>query len=309
MGQAIVDAGQSGIRVYLSKAGRTDVSLEFPGVRAHDNVLLQVAQVVAESIGNFGSHDDWTVAAGITGLTAIHGGANTLLLALPTSVTRVVIGHDSATSYLGALGNAPGAVLAVGTGVVVTACAAATTARVDGWGHLFGDAGGGFWIGSRGLTAVLEAEDGRALSTSLTAAAIARFGAIDTLPSIVYENPDRVAAVAAFCIDVVACAEHGDSLADGILTEGARQLARSAQAALEAVGLAEDSRVVSWSGNLIQGSNYVRRLIRTELASLPVAASLVAPVGTPLDGARALINLPATHPLYGEVTRAYRNEK
>ena len=139
MGQAIVDAGQSGIRVHLSKAGRTDVSLEFPGVRAHDNVLLQVARVVAESIGHFGSHDDWTVAAGITGLTAIHGGANTLLLALPRSVTRVVIGHDSATSYLGALGNAHGAVLAVGTGVVVTACAAATTARVDGWGHLFGD--------------------------------------------------------------------------------------------------------------------------------------------------------------------------
>lgn len=309
MGQAIVDAGQSGIRVHLLRTGSSDFVREYPGVRSHEDVVLQVARVTAETIDQDGAGDDWTVSAGVTGLTAIHGGARTMLAALPEQVTGAIVGHDSATSYLGALGFAHGAVLAVGTGVVVTACAKSATARVDGWGHLFGDAGGGFWIGARGLAAVFEAADGRSPSTSLTAAAVARFGAIDTLPSIVYENPNRVAAVAAFCIDVVACAEAGDPLAHSVLAEGARQLARSAHAALDAVDLSEDDPVVSWSGNLISGSDYVRRLIRSELEALQTPARLVAPVGSPLDGARALIDLPSTHPLYDAVSRAYRNEK
>ena len=41
--------------------------------------------------------------------------------------------------------------------------------RVGGWGHLIGDEGSGFWITQQALKAVVQAEDGMAASTLLTA--------------------------------------------------------------------------------------------------------------------------------------------
>ena len=303
-----MDAGQTGVRVVISRAGHADIGREHPGIRAHGSVLLQVAAAVESSVVGIDVREPWVLAAGITGLTPSHGGADTLLRALPT-VTSVAVAHDSTTSYLGAIGDGQGAVLAVGTGVVVVACAASKISRVDGWGHLLGDAGGGFWIGARGLAAALEAFDGRAPATALTAAALERFGPFPDLPSIVYGDPDRVSVIAAFCIDVVACAAEGDAASVAILEEGARQLARSASASLDSVQLSSADRVVSWSGNLIGGSSYMRHLIQIALDCSPARARLIAPRGTPIDGAHALIDLSSAHPLYGTVSRAYRNEK
>lgn len=309
MGQLAVDAGQSGVRVLLVRDDLPDRVFEYPGVRSHENVIAQVAEVVSHALSAADSRDTWIVAAGITGLTTAHGGADTLLAQLPVDVTATVVGHDSVTSYLGALADRSGAVLAVGTGVIVTACSATAMTRVDGWGHLLGDAGGGFWIGARGLAAALEAFDGRSPATTLTTAAIERFGPVGTLPSTIYENPDRVAAVASFCVDVVACAESGDVAAHSVLAEGAHQLARSAHAALRRVHLTDVGAVVSWSGNLMTASGYVRDLVRGQLAALPLKAQLAPPLGTPIDGARALIDLPSTHPLHGAVSRASRTGK
>jgi N-acetylglucosamine kinase-like BadF-type ATPase len=308
MGRVIVDAGQSGVRVVLSRSGESDISREYTGIRSHGNVLEQVASAVETSLSGIDERGCWTLAAGITGLTPADGGANTLLDALPM-VASVAIAHDSVTSYLGAFGNNQGTVLAVGTGVVVLACATSKVARVDGWGHLLGDAGGGFWIGARGLAAALEAFDGRAPSTSLTGAALERFGSFSDLPNLVYADPDRVSAIAAFCIEVVACAEKGDPPSVAILEEATDQLARSASASLDSVQLLDDDRVVSWSGKLIGASGYVRSLLQIALERNPARARLVPPQGTSLDGARALIDLSPTHPLYDAVSRASRNEK
>jgi len=308
MGRVIVDAGQSGVRVVLSRPGHADIGREHAGIRSHGSVLRQVAAAVEASLSGIDTRDPWALAAGITGLTPADGGADTLLHALPM-VTSVAMAHDSAASYLGAFGHHQGAVLAVGTGVVVIACAASRVARVDGWGHLLGDAGGGFWIGARGLAAVLEAFDGRAPATALIGAARERFGPFPDLPNIIYGDPDRVSVIAAFCIEVVACAKKGDPVSIAILEEAAGQLARSASASLDSVQLSGDERVVSWSGNLIGGSGYVRELLQMALERLPARARLIPPRGTAIDGARALFDLSSTHPLYGAVSRAYRNEK
>lgn len=309
MNRVIVDAGQSGVRILLSQASMPDVTITLSGIRADTNGILQVAAAIRQELPSTHDAQGWSVAAGITGLTPAHGGAGELLGALPTTVTSAIVGHDSATGYLGALGTTYGTVLAVGTGVVVIACSESTTRRVDGWGHLLGDLGGGFWIGAHGLTAALESFDGRAPFTKLLDRAIARFGAVSTLPSVIYENPNRVADIAAFCVDVVSCAANGDAPAQAIVTEAARQLARSANASLNSVNLSGDDRLVSWSGNLIDKSDYVRRLISDELESLPSPARLITPRGAPLDGAHALIDLSANHPLYATISRAYRSEK
>ena len=51
------------------------------------------------------------------------------------------------TSYLGAIGFEPGAVVAAGTGVIALAGDRdGNFARSDGWGYILGDDGGGWLV-------------------------------------------------------------------------------------------------------------------------------------------------------------------
>lgn len=59
------------------------------------------------------------------------------------------------TAYLAANGTRHGVVVAAGTGVVTLGVGPEGVARVDGWGHLLGDAGSAYWIGRAGLDAAL----------------------------------------------------------------------------------------------------------------------------------------------------------
>src|SRR5439155_1968617 len=59
-------------------------------------------------------------------------------------------------------------VLVVGTGTVAYGRdAAGRAARAGGWGPLFGDEGGGYWVGCEALRAVARAHDGRGPETAL----------------------------------------------------------------------------------------------------------------------------------------------
>jgi N-acetylglucosamine kinase-like BadF-type ATPase len=54
------------------------------------------------------------------------------------------------TSYLGAIGFEPGAVVAAGTGVIALAGDRdGNFARSDGWGYILGDDGGGWLLTGR----------------------------------------------------------------------------------------------------------------------------------------------------------------
>ena len=56
--------------------------------------------------------------------------------------------NDAVTSYVGAIGFEPGAVVAAGTGVIALAGDRdGNFARSDGWGYILGDDGGGYYIG------------------------------------------------------------------------------------------------------------------------------------------------------------------
>src|SRR5207302_1139349 len=73
-------------------------------------------------------------------------------------------------------------------------------ACVDGWGHLLGDAGSGFWVGRRGLDAALRAHDGRSGGSPLLARLVERdVGPLDRLPEIAARaRAGPVAAIASF---------------------------------------------------------------------------------------------------------------
>lgn len=70
---------------------------------------------------------------------------------------------DAVTAHLGALGGTGGAITVLGTGAIAIAHSgpddaghwSAEWSRADGWGHLFGDRGGGAWLGHHALELAL----------------------------------------------------------------------------------------------------------------------------------------------------------
>jgi N-acetylglucosamine kinase-like BadF-type ATPase len=74
--------------------------------------------------------------------------------------TRVLIESDAFISYIGAIGIQPGVLLIAGTGAIAIARKNdGTMIRVGGWGPVFGDEGGGFWIGREAVSAALRSND------------------------------------------------------------------------------------------------------------------------------------------------------
>lgn len=296
-----VDGGQSGIRLRL--AGQ---SVDGDGVLGAGDVQQQLARAVSMEV----ARRDWKpdiVAAGLSGLADGEAAPALLLDAVP-SASVALLAHDSVTSMLGALAARPGAVVAAGTGVVTLATGPGGVARIDGHGHLVGDAGSGFWLGRAGLEAALRAHDGRGPETSLTAAAHDAFGPLHRIGHDLQRSDDRVARIAAFARAVLDALDDRDAIALAIAVAGADELAASAAAGLARIDADADARV-SWAGSLLTSSVRYRALFETALAARRPASILVPPAGDGLDGATELVRLRPDSSLYPLVHRASRERE
>ena len=204
------------------------------------------------------------------------------------SAAEVYLGGDALTAHAGAFGGAAGVVLTVGTGVACLGFDPATgdIRRVDGDGFLLGDAGAAFWIGSRGIEAVLRAADGRGGPTALSGACVLRFGEHVELAAHLHSLPRAVSAIAGFAVDVQAAAQSGDGVARAIIAEAADELVHTAWAAsavmtTRPVHLALSGRVVA-PGTALRAAIEARLCTEPHLVIVPAA-------GDPLDGAWALV--------------------
>lgn len=133
-GLLAVDAGQSSIEVrHVAPAGIAEEWV-MPALRTDRPLLPQLAEVLSDA-----ARRGCTAAAvgiGASGLTEDGLDAQALLCAAgPLGARLLSLAHDSITSFLGALGDGRGAVIASGTGVVALAVGRTEVARADGWGY------------------------------------------------------------------------------------------------------------------------------------------------------------------------------
>lgn len=277
-----LDGGQSGIRTLLCDASGNRPGPEFTGIRSDQPLLPQVGAIVLSALA--GTRVD-TVALGLSGLGPADS-AEDLQQMLGEAVGSVLLAHDATTSHLGALGNRQGAVVASGTGSVTLAVGPHSVRRVDGWGHLLGDAGSGFWIGSRALSAVLRAHDGRGEPTALAGYAEDEFGALDQLYLQLQADPGRVARIASWARRVSELAP-SDAVSRAISRSAGQELARSAVAGILAV---DAEPVVSSVGNVFLNP-LVASSFAEELDALLPGVSVVPAAGSGLDGAARLVDV------------------
>lgn len=302
-GLIAVDAGQTGIRLrFVGPAGvlehRTD------GVLTDHPLMPQLAEAIT-AFASANGLDEVAIGVGASGIT-VPDASELLVLLGELDVTRVALAHDATTSYLGALGDQPGVIIAAGTGVVTLAVGSHAVARVDGWGCLLGDAGSAFWIGQAGLKAAMRAFDHRGESTVLLERLEAEYGD----PALAYIelqcDPRWVSRVAGFAAAVDAAAAAGDAVADHILSEAAAELSESVVGALREVDLmgTEPPTICTLGG--VFGSPRITQRFESYLRLHWPQLELTTPAGTSLDGAEATLSLDPSSPLAGLVSVAWR---
>ncbi|WP_442888902.1 N-acetylglucosamine kinase [Congregicoccus parvus] len=230
-------------------------------------------------------------------------------LGLEASVCRV--DHDLRVAHAGSLAGAPGVVLIAGTGA---ACYGRTadgqTARAGGWGPILDDGGSGHWLGIQAMRAIVRGADGRAEEPEFRAAVLTHLG-IGNLRAMIEGlragetgglSRARVATLAPL---VLTAAMAGDTVADRIAAEGARELAAMAASVMRR--LAMDARPVgrvACVGGVIERDDHYRDRVMEALAEL-VPGVHAEPPGLPPVGGAVLLALENTgrRPSTGTLTR------
>jgi N-acetylglucosamine kinase-like BadF-type ATPase len=291
-----IDSGQTAIKVRID-----DLTIEYPGVRTNTELLPQLADVVAATLARRPA-GPVQVAIGTTGLTAAEDDPAALLdLVARHGVSRVLLAHDSITSFLGAIGFARGVVCAAGTGVVTLGVGREQVARVDGWGNIMGDAGSGYWVGREALDAVMRAHDGRGPQTLLTDVVRERFPVLEDAYIQLQTDPDRIRVVASFARPVADLAGQ-DVTAAAICARAGRELAHSVATAVHRIGETEDP-LVCLIGGIFAGAAIRGACVGALTAEWP-RLTLHPAEGDGLAGALMLPELPDHHPLADRVAIA-----
>jgi glucosamine kinase len=195
----------------------------------------------------------------------------------------VAVIDDGLAGLIGALGSQDGVALSVGSGVVAVAGRAGKFSHADGLGHVFGDIGGGFWLGKHALERALATRQGREEDTQLLAYLRDEVDQFDHLDS------NTAAEANLLCITsakkVLEAAEDGVSGALTIRTHGARALAKSARAAwLNAGGAQDESFSLALLGGLSRNRGYEDVITKSVQQLLP-AVRLSPVLGNHIDGA------------------------
>jgi glucosamine kinase len=298
-----VDAGQTQTRAALVERGPRVAT--GPGVPRLERGagIDRVAAAVMRAIAGLGEMPERPVVgiglSGIESMSAANLRELAAGLAGELGAARIVIASDGVTSYLGALGERTGAVVAAGTGTVVLARDGARWAQVDGWGSLLGDAGSGFAIGRAGLDAALRDYDGRPGSAALREAAERRFGDLGKLPNRIHGSDSPSREVSVFAPEVARLAAAGEAVAIEILAAAGTDLAASAAAALGRILASGAPASVSCVGSVFGAGAALREPFARQLARLWPDAEIVEPAGNGLAGAAGLLGAdrlpPAAH--------------
>ncbi|MDR2255282.1 MAG: hypothetical protein LBE25_04705 [Arthrobacter sp.] len=300
-----IDAGQTGVRARLDRDGVLGEVHEFAGVRTAEPLSAQLAQralevLSAEEVDPAGV----AVAIGTSGVDSVERLADDLVAAFAAegpAPRSLAVAHDSVSSYLGALGETPGVVVAAGTGSIIYGVGESATARVDGWGYLMGDDGSGFSIGARGWRAVMRAHDGRGPSTALLEDFAQDFDDLEGAYVQIQADLDRVRRMASYSRRVTAHAA-SDAVAREIAEWAGTELAQSVAVAAARVDLT-GAVPVARLGRVLTDPTVDAAFEATLARRLP-GAVLTEPAGSGLDGAALLPFLGAASAL--RAAAAYR---
>jgi N-acetylglucosamine kinase-like BadF-type ATPase len=195
----------------------------------------------------------------------------------------IAVVDDGLAGYFGALGNNDGVALSIGSGVVAIAGRRGSYSHADGLGHIFGDLGGGFWLGKAALERVLATQEGRDDATFLSEFFESEIKTYESLKSYSDAKAQLLCINSAKTLLEAAEAKNTDAIT--IRDKGAEYLAKTIRAAWTNVGgMRNEGIAIALLGKLADNKGYIEA-IRRRTSSLLPQITLVEPKGNHLDGA------------------------
>jgi N-acetylglucosamine kinase-like BadF-type ATPase len=200
---------------------------------------------------------------------------------------------DAAIALAAAVGDSPGILVNAGTGsIAFLRNDRGHLLRAGGWGVPFDDLGSGYDLGRKGITAALEAFDGRGPRTHLTE----RICRVLSLPDITEVVPKKLEPqeIAALSAQVIEAAQQGDLAACCLCDDAARDLASLAVALLKRAGWARRSVPVVCTGGVFRSSHRIRYAFAREVRRFAPKAWVELLARPPVEGALWLARTHAT---------------
>jgi len=160
---------------------------------------------------------------------------------------------NDADLVLSALDSAVGVALIAGTGAIALGRdRSGIRKRASGWGHMMGDEGSGYYIGSQALQAVVRAIDGRGQSTPLVEGLVSywKLSRPDDLLHQVYHRADKT-DIARLSPLVFETAQAGDPVAQGIVRRAAKELALAALTVGRGLNFSGEELPLALGGSLL----------------------------------------------------------
>lgn len=201
---------------------------------------------------------------------------------------KIIVTHDAEPILAAATPDCVGIALISGTGSFAWGRNAdGETARVGGWGHLFGDEGSGYAIALAGLRAAAKSVDGRGQQTRLLDAFLDQLQASDPSQLIgkVYGGPLSRDEIARMAEVVFTVAVEGDAVANCLLDEAVQDLKTTVSALAEKLNLTPVEWTLALTGGVLVRQPEFRQKL-TE--SLSISENQVSLVKEPVAGAVAL---------------------
>jgi glucosamine kinase len=198
---------------------------------------------------------------------------------------------DIAIALAGGTGGQPGIALIVGTG---SSCygrnAAGENWRSGGWGYIVDDYGSGFYLGQKGLEAVIRAADGRGAQTALSAPMLTGLGIHDlneVMHRIYYPRLAHTDIAALAPIVVQVAEQQNDVIAQSIIQRGCDELALMVATVTGKLQLGADVLVVP-VGSLGTVNLYYRQVLEKAITRLLPQARIRQAVAPAVIGAAFL---------------------
>ena len=237
---------------------------EVVGLEQAVNAIHHAAERAAQAAGIA-----LPVASAWLGLSGVdHPGDCERMAPRVSSLARDVRISNDAELALSALPRQVGVALIAGTGsIALGRDAAGRTARVGGWGHVFGDEGSGYAIGRAGLQAAARAADGRGPETLLLERILAAWelDAPESLLARVYQPFDKT-VIAALAPLVLALATEGDEMAQRIEANAAHELSLAVTTVAHALDLPPGPLPLACAGGALVHHERLRGLVMEGIA-------------------------------------------
>lgn len=267
-----VDGGQSGTTALIGdEAGRVlGRGSGGPCNHSRETLAQAVGDSVAQACRSAGLSPDQTVfRAACFGLSSGPAGKHSLLASL-VRAENLIVTDDAVIALSGATGGEPGIINIAGTGSIAFGRnAAGATARVGGWGYIFGDEGSAFDIVRQALRAILRDEEGWGPETALRFTLLEATGAssANDLLHLFYTPEWPRSRVASLAPLVDARATEGDAVAERIMRNAAEQLASLTVSVRARLWKAGEQARVAYAGGVFQSTlllQHYRERLATE---------------------------------------------